>query len=287
MVTASSLRLVRFLGILLGLASLPVRSHVIPSGQHEHHAHGACSQVSSILESFQQATVCTDYPAVEDEFVQPTLEILITKKCYNNLKFDESCLQGTYDKLIVKDRPVFCGGINKITSMIQLVKMTLCALEGGDASDRQPRGAGFFSFLTDLQNIIKPTTMAPTTMAPTTMATTAADSSTTAADSSTTAADSSTTADGSTTTASGSTTANGATTADGATTAAATTEGATTAATTAGAMTAGATTAATTAGVTTAATTAAATTAATTAVTTTAAATTAATTRAPGLWMLG
>ena len=32
-----------------------------------------------------------------DEFVQPTLEILITKKCYNNLKFDESCLQETYN----------------------------------------------------------------------------------------------------------------------------------------------------------------------------------------------
>ena len=65
MVTTSSLH---FLGIILGLASLPVRSHVIPSRQHEHHAHGACSQVSSILESFQQATVCTDYPAVEGKY---------------------------------------------------------------------------------------------------------------------------------------------------------------------------------------------------------------------------
>ena len=113
MITTSSLQ---YLGIILGLASLPVRSHVIPSRQHDHHTHGACSQVTSILESFQQATVCSDHPAVKgeykvennnflcihykllsDEFVQPTLEILITKKCYNNLKFDGPCLQDTYD----------------------------------------------------------------------------------------------------------------------------------------------------------------------------------------------
>ena len=44
--------------------------------------------------------------------------------------------------------------------MIQVVKMMLCALEGGDGSDREGKGLGFDSFLTNLKNIMLPTTTA-------------------------------------------------------------------------------------------------------------------------------